>query len=242
MTHVDPEILALLAVDGGAGAEPEREHVAQCAECQAELASLAEVVARARRANLDPEFTLTQPPPEVWARITSELAAPQQTAPAPAGPARRPWWRTPVAVALAGLLIGGGAAIAAEQLARHQPAASTVVASVTLHPLPQFPQWRAASGTAELQQTSAGRKLTVRLDASKLSAGQGFFEVWLLGQDGVKMISLGDLDSGRTGQFTLPPGVDLAYYSRIDISLQPFDGSTLHSKVSVVRGSFPGRQ
>jgi len=28
-------------------------------------------------------------------------------------------------------------------------------------------------------------------------------------------------------------------YSRIDISLQPFNGSTLHVKTSVVRGSLP---
>jgi hypothetical protein len=33
--------------------------------------------------------------------------------------------------------------------------------------------------------------------------------------------------------------VDLRDYSRIDISLQPFDGNTQHSKTSVVRGSLP---
>jgi hypothetical protein len=37
----------------------------------------------------------------------------------------------------------------------------------------------------------------------------------------------------------VPPGVDLRDYSRIDISLQPFDGSTQHSKASVVRGVLP---
>jgi hypothetical protein len=37
----------------------------------------------------------------------------------------------------------------------------------------------------------------------------------------------------------MPPGVDLANYSRIDVSLQPFNGSTLHSRTSVVRGSLP---
>jgi len=53
------------------------------------------------------------------------------------------------------------------------------------------------------------------------------------------MISLGDLNVGHTGTFAVPPGVDLRYYSRIDISLQPFNGSTQHSKISVVRGSWP---
>jgi hypothetical protein len=37
----------------------------------------------------------------------------------------------------------------------------------------------------------------------------------------------------------MPPGVDLANYSRIDVSLQPFNGSPLHSRTSVVRGSLP---
>jgi hypothetical protein len=54
------------------------------------------------------------------------------------------------------------------------------------------------------------------------------------------MISLGDLDGARAGVFAMPPGVDLGFYSRIDVSLQPFNGSTLHSSVSVVRGALPG--
>ena len=53
------------------------------------------------------------------------------------------------------------------------------------------------------------------------------------------MISLGDLDADHDGTFAVPPGVDLRNYSRIDISLQPFNGSTLHVKTSVVRGSLP---
>jgi hypothetical protein len=53
------------------------------------------------------------------------------------------------------------------------------------------------------------------------------------------MISLGDLNAGNSGTFSLPAGVDLRFYSRIDVSLQPFNGSTLHSSTSVVRGSLP---
>jgi anti-sigma-K factor RskA len=51
------------------------------------------------------------------------------------------------------------------------------------------------------------------------------------------MISLGDLNASHTGTFIIPPGTNLRNYSRIDVSLQPFDGSTQHSKTSVVRGS-----
>jgi hypothetical protein len=67
----------------------------------------------------------------------------------------------------------------------------------------------------------------------------GFYEVWLLGANGTSMISLGDLNAEHAGTFTLPTGVDLRFYSRVDISLQPFNGSTQHSSTSVVRGSLP---
>jgi hypothetical protein len=53
------------------------------------------------------------------------------------------------------------------------------------------------------------------------------------------MISLGDLNRRHTGEFTVPPGTDLHNYSRIDVSLQPFNGSTAHSRISVVRGALP---
>ena len=53
------------------------------------------------------------------------------------------------------------------------------------------------------------------------------------------MISLGDLNADHTGTFIIPRRVDLRNYSRIDISLQPFTGSTPLSKASVVHGSLP---
>jgi anti-sigma-K factor RskA len=81
-----------------------------------------------------------------------------------------------------------------------------------------------------------GRLLTVTLSAPRRP---GFYEVWLLARNGVSMISLGALGPSHTGNFTMPPGVDLQNYSRIDVSLQPFNGSTLHSRTSVVRGTLP---
>ncbi len=87
-----------------------------------------------------------------------------------------------------------------------------------------------------MTQSGSGRLPNVTLHASP---GRGFFEVWLLGRGGVKMISLGDLSSDHAGTFSMPPGVNLAYYTRIDISLRPFNGTTSHSKISVVPGSLP---
>jgi hypothetical protein len=111
-----------------------------------------------------------------------------------------------------------------------------VVAQIELSPLPEFPQWQDATGTAVIRATASQQVIVVTLHAPRRP---GFYEVWLLARDGVSMISIGDLNSGHTGTFTVPPGTDLRDYSRIDISLQPFNGSTQHSKASVVRGSLP---
>jgi Anti-sigma-K factor rskA len=134
----------------------------------------------------------------------------------------------------AGLIIGIGGTAAVTELTK--PAATQVVAEIQLSPLPQFPQWTGAAGTAVLRQAQAAQQLTVAVSAPRRS---GFYEVWLLGRDGTSMISLGDLNADDAGTFTLPAGVDLRFYSRIDVSLQPFNGSTQHSATSVVRGSLP---
>jgi anti-sigma-K factor RskA len=111
-----------------------------------------------------------------------------------------------------------------------------VIGRTALRPLAQFPQWKGASGIAVMERTASGRQLKVSLRAP---ARHGFYEVWLLATDGVKMISLGDLDHSRNGLFTMPPGVDLQLYTRVDISLQQFNGNPVHSAISVVRGTLP---
>ncbi|MGD0241735.1 MAG: anti-sigma factor [Streptosporangiaceae bacterium] len=149
-----------------------------------------------------------------------------------------PWPRKRLASALAGLaaglIIGIGGGIGVAQLG--QTPSAHVVAQIELNPLPQFPQWQGTSGTAVMRATASQQEIAVTLRAP---ARPGFYEVWLLARNGVSMISLGDLSTGHTGTFTVPAGVDLRDYSRIDISLQPFDGDTQHSKTSVVRGSLP---
>jgi hypothetical protein len=246
MAHVDPETLALLALgDSGSDSGSDRNgrdaaHLSTCARCRDELRRLTDVVAIARDAGPDPDLRLVSPPGHVLDRITAELDLPEDDAP-PARPVRRtpPWWRRPVAAVAAGmaacLLIGAAAAVIGEQVSREShvvPAASS-----RLSPLPQFPQWRHARATATLRTGTNGPSISITLDASTRT---GFFEVWLLGRDGRSMISLGDLNSGHTGQFSLPPRVNLEFYSRIDISLQSYNGSPAHSAISVVRGNVPG--
>ncbi len=289
MRHIDPDLLALLALGEDTG-EDAPAHLASCPDCRAELRQLTEVVTAARSG---PDIVqLDAPPPGLWSRVAAaagveavpvpangvasrpdaaaDLGAgrvpgggtgrPGDGAPAvapgadagavrggtagrsgPRGQAGRlPWWRrrplvTAIAALVAGLIIGAGAAAGIGQLTVG-PAAH-VVASIPLRPLPQFREWHAASGTAVMAQGPHGeQQLTVSLRAPRKP---GFYEVWLLARNGVSMISLGDLGPGHTGKFTMPPGVDLANYSRIDVSLQAFNGSPLHSRTSVVRGSLP---
>jgi len=147
---------------------------------------------------------------------------------------RRRHLTTVLAGLAAGLIIGIGGTAGVIQLTKAPT--TRVVAQIELSPLPAFPQWQGATGTAVMRATAGQQVMVVTLHAPQRP---GFYEVWLLARNGVSMISLGDLNADHTGTFTVPPGVDLRNYSRIDVSLQPFNGSTLHSKSSVVRGSLP---
>jgi hypothetical protein len=261
--------LALRALGEQAGSAQDDAHTAQCADCQRELERLRRVVGIARSDGpavieqpppalwariaaatgadvASPGADAVSPGAKAAAANGSGPAHPDSGgrprtdggAPARARPdrARRGRRRLAVAVAgaAAGLVIGIGGTVAVTQLTR--PSASHVVADIELRPLPQFPQWQSAAGTAVLRETSAAQQLAVSVTAPRRS---GFYEVWLLGRDGTSMISLGDLNAADNGTFTLPAGVDLRFYSRIDVSLQPFNGSTQHSSTSVVRGSLP---
>jgi Anti-sigma-K factor rskA, C-terminal len=233
VSHTDPVILALQALGETAGTARDAEHAESCAHCRAEAARLAEVVRLAR--NADPGEPLQTPPPQVWDRIAAAVGASPK---APVTRVRPGWPRGRLAGLAAGLAaglilgIGGTAGVA--QLTKAP--ATRLVAQIELSPLPQYPQWQGAAGTAVMRATASQREIAVTLRAP---ARPGFYEVWLLARDGVSMISLGDLSADHAGTFTVPPGVDLRDYSRIDISLQPFNGSTQHAKASVVRGSLP---
>ena len=238
MSHTDPEILALRALGETAGTAADAEHAETCPHCRSELARLAGIVELARREGATER--LQTPPPQIWDRIAVAVGTGQP--PATRGPgsqgSRARWPRGRLATGLAGLaaglIIGIGGAAGVAQLAK-TPAAR-VVAQVELLPLPASGQFGDATGTAVMRASARQQLMVVTLHAPR---APGFYEVWLLARDGVSMISLGELNASQTGIFIIPPGTDLRNYSRIDISLQPFNGSTAHSKTSVVRGSLP---
>ena len=85
MQHVDPDVLALLALGEDAASADERRHLTECALCTDELAELADVALTGR--SVTPEDALVAPAPAVWDRISAELglgAAPSAAAPLPA--------------------------------------------------------------------------------------------------------------------------------------------------------------
>jgi hypothetical protein len=90
MDHIEPEELAVLALDGREPDAAVRAHLDACTECLAEYDSLVRTVALGRNA---PEDEFEAPPSSVWASIHDELGlAPEHAADPAAG-------RTPVAVA-----------------------------------------------------------------------------------------------------------------------------------------------
>lgn len=240
MPHLEPELIALLALGEPADADA-RAHLDQCTACAAELESLSTTVARGRAAG--PELTaLVEPPGHVWDAIAAELDLPAHVRPGAPAPeaepqeasepaARRagrrvaPAWLA--AAAAAGVVVGG---LGVGWWDTRTPA-PTVVEQAALDALPQ---WPGASGTAVVERTADGtRELVVTLTGA--GTDSGFREVWLIDTEVSRLISLGMLH-GNHGVFPLPDDLDLAAYPVVDISEEPFDGNPGHSGDSIVRG------
>lgn len=236
MRHVDPETLALIALGEPVGDVDERAHLAECAQCADDVASLAATVTVARSVTADDG--VVPAPPQVWEAVRDELGLSADLEPDGRAAARVPpsvrrergRWSTPwiAAAAAAGVVIGGvGGTVLAENLA--EPA-TTVVAYATLDPLPG---WDAA-GDAVVEETDDGvYELVVNFAGG--NDAEGYREVWLIDSEVTRLVSLGVL-VGSTGRFTLPPGVDLTEFPVVDVSDEPYDGDPAHSGNSILRG------
>ncbi|MCF2533929.1 anti-sigma factor [Yinghuangia soli] len=263
MSHPDPATLALAAL-GEEIPGADRDHIAACPECGAELAELRGVVRLGR--GIHPEDEPSAPPPGLWQRITGELgldAADPQPAAAPsengqsengrtaAGTTttarpdrdahprtRRFRVRTALALAASAALIGAGIGVGGTLWATGDDTPRPrIEAQTRLDPLPAHQ----AVGAAFVDAPSGGesaRRLIVRV--SGLAPQPGFYEVWLLDRDAKKMIALGILPVDGEASFDLPANLDLDGYPVVDVSVQAYNGSPEHSGNSVVRGTLPG--
>jgi hypothetical protein len=191
------------------------------------------------------EDRVTSPPERVWEAISAQLADDPSLAsvsrlrpPGPgtvSGPARERargrWWSTTVLVAasVASLAVG---VVAASVVNRGSPPTGpdqTVLAQTNLSALPDH------TGQGAAQVVTRDGNDYLQVDATGLSAGSGFYEVWLIDPKTFQMVGLGSLENDQ-GLFAVPPGLDLSKYRVVDVSLEPLDGNPLHSKDSVVRG------
>lgn len=228
MDHLHPDQLAALALESDADdAEvaahlddaDDAAHLEECARCRRELDILREVSARARRAR--PEETPPAPPEEIWDRVVRELSSSGDLS-TPEPTPQAPVWRQPWAVAAALVLL---VVVAAVGLLRFDTGDS-IVAQAELEPL------------ADVEETSAalvvqgdGQALTV--DQPALPEIEGYYELWLLSEDG-GLVSLGPITD--TGRYRIPDAIDTDVYSIVDISREPPDGDPTHSTDSVLRG------
>ena len=230
MTHLDPALLALLALGEDAASATERLHLAGCPECRAEVRRFARPVAAAR----DEDGPLAVPGPRVWAGIVGELGLDADLAgphPVPVvEPRIRRVRRSVVAIfaAAAVVLVVGGVAVGLLH-ARHD---AERIATATLH---AFPGWRGDSGTAILELLPNGRRV-VQVTTTVQPDGRTDHEVWLMTAGAKRLVSLGLLH-GTSGTFAVPAGVDVSRFRLVDVSDEPRDGNPAHSGDSIIRGA-----
>jgi anti-sigma factor RsiW len=239
--HLDPELIALLALGETPGTPGEiaaaRAHLAACGHCSAEVDELSAIARQARR--VTPDDVLVDPPPAVWDAIAAETGIPaaqaDDDATVVALPRRRTSWLQLGAAACIGLLLGGGAVLAATSGSRAPApvAAPSVLATASLAPL----EGSSARGNVEVVSTSSGPRVLV--DVTGLAKPDGFYEVWLLDRKGDRLVALGALDGTSQGSFAMPPGVAMSDFPVVDVSLEPSDGNPGHSHHSLVRGTLP---
>ncbi len=253
MQHVDPEVIALVALGEPAADDDARSHLASCPQCAQDVASLAATVSTAR--SVTPVDALVMPPPQVWEGIRGALSLspgldPDVSANRPAAlpdaddelAARRsrrarragalsgrggPWLGVAAAT---GLAVGGvGGALVAGAGSQDGPE-GVVVAQGQLEPLPGWD----AGGAAVVEKTPDGtRELVVTLEGGEDL--EGYREVWLIDREVSRLVSLGILEGGE-GRFVVPASLDLSEFPVVDVSDEPYDGDPSHSGDSIIRG------
>lgn len=259
MSHCDETTLALAALGEDIPSD-EAAHLHSCAQCTADVAELVEVVTLGREAPAE----LPEVPDHVWAGIRQELSLvgapdgsdahpnvrtltqpdlPHSTPPAGTGDSnvipldrrrsRGPLWGVAAVAAAAGAIVGGVVVWSAVERGTGSTGGPNeqFVAQAVLAPLTDTVS---APGKATVLDSADGE--VVRVDARSLPANDGFYEVWLLDAQATKLVALGALPAGSIGTFTVPPGLSIADFPLVDISLESYDGDPSHSKNSLMRG------
>jgi anti-sigma-K factor RskA len=222
-----PEFDRLISLALGEPDDDTSAHVAGCALCRAELATLRQVVAVG--AETQELRDLPEPPPRVWDRIEADVRA----APVDLAVERRrrrgwPTWATAVTAAAAAAVVA-----VAVTLAILWPGGGRtpdeIVASAALAAFGATPP----SAHGEAQVLADGQ---IRLEVRDLPPVSGYYQVWLIDPKTMQMFPLGVLGKGSEAQLPLPSDVDLSRYSVVDVSAEQFDNNPAHSGDSLLRG------
>ena len=265
MDHIEPDDLAVLAIEGRLPDGVERAHLDECVECLAEYESLARTVALGRS---NPGAELEAPPSSVWAAIHGELGlAPELAADLLAAVATREPEATVTSLAGASSQRdervereqrddrrGGGSvdrrwwpiAVAAGVvgvLAGVAIGAATGgfglfggAASQTVLATARLDAFPGWSATGEaLLEQDDDGVRSIVVDLDAPVPSGDVREVWLIRSDASGLVSLGLLD-GSSGRFAVPEGIDLDEFTLVDVSAEPVDGDPAHSGDSIVRG------
>ena len=253
MNHPDDDVLAAIALGDPAPAQA-ADHARTCPSCTETVSALRATVTTLSA----PVPQLVAPPPAVWDAVVADLgAAPAEVAPTGSGappapttddelarrreargggaaaPTRR---RIPLAwvagAAAAGLVVG---VAGTRLLDRDDPApAAVTVASTSLDTL----DTQQVKGSAEVVRHDD--RLDLAVSTEPIDPEDGYLEVWLINEDGQRMVSVGVLRPGETAQsFAIPQDLLDEGYVIVDISREGFDDAPEHSGDSVVRGTLP---
>ena len=97
----------------------------------------------------------------------------------------------------------------------------------------------AAAGTAAMVDRDGDQRMVVELRGVTNLAGGDYLEAWLMDSTGSRLLPLGALarhGEEFRGEFTIPAGLPPGEFSRVDVSVERFDGDPGHSTVSLLRG------
>ena len=96
-----------------------------------------------------------------------------------------------------------------------------------------------ATGTAAMIDQDGDQKMVVELRGVTGLAGGDYLEAWLMDATGTRLLPLGALarhGEEFRGEFTVPAGLPVSEFDRVDVSAERFDGDPGHSTVSLLRG------
>ncbi len=236
MEHVDDELLAALALgDDDELTAGERAHVAGCDRCRLMVDELRGTLALTR-ATADSGERLVAPGPGVRERVLSAASVPAPVPPAPRSATRSALRRVPAWLAVAASVTAFGAGGVAGLLiaGNGDESPSTPVAVVVAKTELSTLSGDAARGSAQVVRGDGRTTLQVR--ATSLAQGGGTHEVWLINEDGKRMVALGFLSPQDDGSFLVPAHLLAEGYRIVDVSVEPDDGNPVHSGTSLARG------